>query len=45
MGLTAPVQSMSLLDFSVTPAQPVHIEAGLVMPSVVYVYPRTIYTR
>ncbi len=43
---TTPVRAQSPLQF--TPgaaAAPMHVEAALIMPSVVNVYPRTIYTR
>jgi type II secretory pathway pseudopilin PulG len=40
---TTPLRAMSLMDFST--CQAVHVEAALIMPSVVNVYPRTIYTR
>ena len=41
--VATPVRAQSLLNFST--GQPVHTEAALVMPSVVNVYPRTVYTR
>lgn len=43
--VTSPLQALSLLDFSSTPASPVHVEAALIMPCVVNVYPRTVFTR
>jgi hypothetical protein len=42
---TTPLRAMSLLTFSAAGAQPVYPEAALIMPSVVNVYPRTIYSR
>lgn len=42
---SAPLRALSLLNFSATPAIPVHVEAALIMPSVINVYPRTIYAR
>jgi hypothetical protein len=43
---STPVRAQSLLTFpGGAPATPVHVEAALIMPSVVNVYPRTVYTR
>ena len=42
---SSPLRAMSLMDFSLTPPAPVHVEAALIMPSVINVYPRTVYTR
>lgn len=42
------LKAMSLLNFPTTagqPANPVHVETALIMPSVVQVYPQTIYSR
>jgi hypothetical protein len=43
--VSTPLRAQSLLDFTAKPAAPVHTEAALIMPSVVNVYPRTVYTR
>ena len=42
---TTPLRAQTPLNFSATPPQPFHVEAALIMPSVVNVYPRTVYTR
>lgn len=43
--VTTPLRAMSRMNFTVSPVVPYHVEAALVMPSVVNVYPRTVYTR
>lgn len=44
--VTTPLRAQSLLSFpGGGPAVPTHVEAALIMPSVVNVYPRTVYTR
>jgi len=40
-----PLRAMSMLNFNTTPASPAHVESVLIMPSVVQVIPRTIYSR
>jgi hypothetical protein len=42
---TAPLRALTLLNYAAANPQPVHPEAALVMPSVVNVYPRTVYSR
>ncbi len=43
---TTPLRAMTLLTFtSGKAAAPAHYEAALIMPSVINVYPRTVYTR
>ena len=36
---------MTPLIFSASGSSPYHVEAALIMPSVVNVFPRTVYTR
>ncbi|MFO0909980.1 MAG: hypothetical protein U0794_16805 [Isosphaeraceae bacterium] len=40
-----PLRALSLLKFTGSGATPVNTEAALIMPSVVNVYPKTVYTR
>ncbi|MCP6769516.1 hypothetical protein NL529_32185, partial [Klebsiella pneumoniae] len=40
---SSPLRAMSQLTFPA--GRPVYLEAALIMPSVVNVYPRTVYTR
>lgn len=42
--VTTPLRALTPISFGATP-QPFHVEAALIMPSVVNVYPRTVYTR
>ncbi len=43
---TSPLQAYTLQQFNPNgAATPLHIEAALIMPSVINVYPRTVYTR
>jgi type II secretory pathway pseudopilin PulG len=42
---STPLQARSLLNFSPAGSTPVHVEAALIMPSVVTVIPRTIISR
>jgi hypothetical protein len=41
---TTPLRAMTPMNYG-PPATPAHVEAALIMPSVVNVYPRTVYTR
>lgn len=42
---STPLRAMTPLNFAGTSTSPIHVEAALIMPSVVNVYPRTVYTR
>jgi hypothetical protein len=43
--VSTPVRDRTPMNFLTTPIQPLHVEAALIAPSVVSVFPKTVYTR
>jgi len=43
--VSSPLRALTPLIFSTNGSSPYHVESALIMPSVVNVYPRTVYTR
>jgi hypothetical protein len=42
---SAPVRAKTPMNFAAAPPQPVHVEAALIAPGVVNVFPKTVYTK